>query len=654
MIALLLNILLLVPAPQDTTEQQAPADSISFNTSSLDTLSQVSPRAGQQEEQEPKPERVEIWTYESMPGYETIETDSTLRWINTLSMAQRFYRYPGAFTYRLGTLGRMDGVNMHTFETRHFSAELDGLDITDPLTGAVNWNRIPIHKISRVNAASYGAQYRSAIRLKDHYLVKPRTYLNFDESTYNYRNLEFAATHNLRPGTNLELSYWDRRDGIGYRRSEVEGNQILFRAYHQLSARWLVRAAYLTNSMEQQQPFGYVLSDPAAFPFNPFIASPVESNASSDESSKDIYVQTHFRRDSTQSVHTEFGFHYQTNARSLTFSEDTVSTDFRSMELYARQRLSLNRAAATVTARPFLLTNRTDQLSEDSWLGVKGSLNGSLPLTNLLELTAHGEGMVRSDSRLNTGASGRARVTPFSWLELDAFAGVWNHSPDLQALYWQSETASGNPDLNNELSFKTGAGARLLLGQYLTLDSRIDVRRVEDGVFYVSGTGQFENIDPYNSLSATGTLSLNSPIFEGMASATYKTFESSSANPVNVGLNTSGDRVWLKGSLYWKNYLFDRATYVKAGMAGMYSPNFMRTAEYITPLNRWQHGTQNFLNPPYSRVDVNVSARIRWFMLLLRWENIFDRVTQPGYFETVSYPMPGQRFILGLRVLFTN
>ena len=653
MIALLLNILLLVPAPQDTTEQQAPADSISFNTSSLDTLSQVSPQAGQQEE-EREPVRIEIWDYESIPGFETMETDSTLRWVNTLSMTQRFYHYPGAFTYRLGTLGRMDGLNMHTFETRHFSAELDGLDITDPLTGAVNWNRIPIHKISRVNAVSFGAQYRSTIRLKDHYLVQPRTYLNFDESTYNYRNLEFAATHNLTPGTNLELSYWDRRDGIGYRRSQVEGNQILFRAYHQLTSRWLLRAAYLTNSMEQQQPFGYALSDPSLFPFNPFTAAPIENNASSDESSKDIYVQTHFRRDSTQSVNTEFGFHYQTNARSLTFSEDTVSTDFRSMELYARQRMSLNRAAATVTARPFLLTNRTDQLSEDSWLGVKGSLNESLPLGNLIELSAYGNGMVRSDSQIDIGAGGRVRINPISWLEVKAFGGFSDQSPDLQALYWQSATVAGNPNLENEQSLTTGAGARLLLGSYFTLDGRVDLRQVDNGVFYVSGTGRFENIDPYNSFSATGTLSLNSPIFEGMASATYKTFESSSVNPVNAGLNNSGERVWLKGSLYWKNYLFDRATFVKAGMSGMYSPNFMRTAEYITPLNRWQQGTQNFLNPPYSRVDVNVSARIRWFMLLLRWENIFDRVTQPGYFETVTYPMPEQRFILGLRVLFTN
>ena len=238
----------------------------------------------------------------------------------------------------------MDGVQMHTYENRYFETELDGLQINEPLTGAVNWNRVPVHKIRKMNSASYGPKYSSNIRLKDHYLVQPRTYLNFDESSYNFRNLEFAVTHNVTPGTNLELSFWDRRDGIGYSRSTVEGNQILFRGYHQLNSRWLLRAGYFTNSMELQQSFGYVLNNPSLFPFNPFIATPNEGAATSDESSKDIYVQTHFRRDSSRAVQTEFGFHYQTNERSLPYSADTVSTNFRNIELYARQTAAKGRA----------------------------------------------------------------------------------------------------------------------------------------------------------------------------------------------------------------------------------------------------------------------------------------------------------------------
>lgn len=654
MIALLLNILLFSAAVQDTTEQVTPADSISLEAAESDTLQQMM----QQEEEEEEPVIIQVWRYNNRPAFETTETDSTLRWINTLSLTQRFYRYPGAFTYRTGTLGRMDAVQIHTFENRHFETELDGLQINDPLTGAVNWNRVPVHKIGTMNTSSFGPDYMTNIRLRDHYLVQPRTYLNFDESSYNFRNLEFAATHNVIPGTNLELSYWDRRDGIGYSRSAVEGNQILFRGYHQLNSRWLLRAGYITNSLEQQQPFGYVLNDPSLFPFNPFIATPNERSASSDKSTKDIYLQTHFRRDSVRAVQTEFGFHYQTNERSLTYSADTVATDFRLIELYTRQRMQLKGAAATVTARPFFLENRTEQLVENKWTGVKGNLTSSLAIGQVLELSATGAGTIRSNARYDVKAGGRLGLSLGANLELAAFGGYSTESPDLQALYWQSENFIGNSDLLNEKSLTAGAEAKVGFGSYFSVDGRVDIRQVEQGVF-LNRSGQqveeFVNIDPYTSMSATGTLTLDSPLFEGMASATYKRFESAELDhPVNIGLQNSGDRVWMKGSMYWKNYLFDRATFVKAGLVGMYSPNFMRSAEYIVPLNRWQHGTQELLNPPYSRVDIDISARIRWFMVLLRWENIFDRVTQPGYFETVGYPMPQQRFILGLRVLFTN
>jgi len=655
-ITLLLNIILFAVAVQDTTQETSPADSISFDTAGIDTLQSMMPQAEEPEEEEPV--IIQVWTYERQPGYETQETDSTLRWVNTLSLTQRFYRYPGAFTYRTGTLGRMDGIQMHTYENRHFQTELDGLDINDPLTGAVNWNRVPVHKIRSMNTLSFGPDYSTNIRLRDHYLVQPRTYLNFDESTYNFRNLEFAATHNILPGTNLELSFWDRRDGIGYSRSAVEGNQITFKGYHQLSNRWLARAAYITNSMEQQQSFGYVLSDPSLFPFNPFIATPNERSAVSDESSKDVYVQAHFRPESTRAVTSELGLHYQVNRRSLTYSADTVSTDFRNIELYARQTLKTGAATVTATARPFVLSNRTDQLSVNEWFGVKGGIDGRLSPGPSIELSVTADGTFRDDSRYEAKAGGRLSLNLLSWLNVSAFGGYASQLPSLQALYWESNAFSGNSDLLNETSVSAGAKTTVGLGSYFSVDGRLDIRRVEQGVF-VNRTGQavenFVNIDPYTSMSATGTLNLDSPMFEGMASATYKTFESASiTNPVNAGLQNSGDRMWLKGSLFWKNYLFDRATYVKAGLVGLYSPSVMRTAEYIVPLNRWQQGTQQLFNPAYSRVDIDVSARIRWFMVLLRWENIFDRVTQRGYFESVGYPMPEQRFILGLRILFTN
>ncbi len=632
-----------------------------------DTLQPGQPPPEEPEEEEEVVE-IFVWNYDGYAGFETSESDSTLRWVNMLNLTDRFARRRGGITYRTGTLGRMDWVDYHSYESRHFSAEVNGLQINDPLTGGVNWTRVPIHKITTLEESDFGPIHRTRIRLRDHYLTQPRTYLNFDESANNYRSLEFSATHNLNEKTNIELSFWDRRDGIGYSRSIVEGNQIVFKGYRQISDRWLMRAGYITNSMEQEQSFGYIVDDPQFFDFNPFNAQPVQGGADSEENSKDVYVQFHHRQSIDHDVRTELGLHYQSAERGAQFAQsipeveatrDTVRTDFRNVELYGRQHLQFQALEATATARVFTLDNRNQaQLTENWWTGAKGDLDATYSVGSFLSISGNSSFMVRSDDHFDVEYSGRIDIEPIRSVIFSAFGGFSNMSPDIQSLYWQSDGFAGNSDLSNERSLMGGVQAVSGLGSYFSVGARADIREVENGIFVdlMSETeGQFVNIDPYTNQSATAWVDMHSSLFEADLSATYKTFETTNLeNPINRGLAETGDRMWLKGSFYWKNYVFDRAAFVKAGMIGTYSPNSVRTADYVTPLNRWQHGTNELINRPFSRVDVDVSARIRWFMLNLRWENIFDRVTQTGYFETVGYPMPPRRFIFGMRILFTN
>jgi len=133
-------------------------------------------------------------------------------------------------------------------------------------------------------------------------------------------------------------------------------------------------------------------------------------------------------------------------------------------------------------------------------------------------------------------------------------------------------------------------------------------------------------------------------------SATYQQFENGTSQPF---LNEK-ERIWLKGSLYLKGYLFDRATYVKAGFAGMMSPYRYQAADYNPVLDIWQPLSDDPLLPAYNRLDFDLSARVRTILILLRWENILDDVTQRGYFETAGYPMGQRRFIFGIRTFFRN
>lgn len=606
-----------------------------------------------QQEEEVIPDTVHVWNYRFPESFEVSETDSTLRWVTLLNLFNKFHDERGAITYRLGTLGRMDGVLYHAFETRHMNLELEGLVLNDPLTGNVNWNRLPIHKIGSFYETDYGASYRSRTRLRDHYLIQPRTYLNFDESKYNHRSLEFSFTHNFRKTTNLELSFWDRRDGGGYRRRAVVGRQAVVRAYHQLNNRWLLKVGYINNGMDREEPFGYQLTEPELFSFNTFVANPIQSNADANQTSSDVYAQIHHRADTLSAVSSILGLHYQASKWSLDYSADTLANNFSKVELFGRQRLSFASTELYGTGRLFWLTEKEkSNLTETGWLGGELSLDATQKINNVIEANAHAALTQWDDGRTSTEVSGRVVFQPFGRLRLSGFGGILSKAQDIQALYWESDEYSGTPDLNAEKSEFMGAQAEIDLLKTLSLGVRGDIRNTKNAAFIHSSF--FENIDPYSVTSGTAWLSLNSRRFEGEVSGTYKKYTSDSIHPVNQLLAQSGEKVWIKSSLYWKNYLFDRATFVKAGFSGVYSPNPFRTAQFITPLNRWQHGTNEFINPSYYRLDANVSARVRWFMVLLKWENVLDQIEQPGYFEAVTHPMPGRRFRFGIRVLFTN
>ncbi|MEX2346109.1 MAG: putative porin [Balneolaceae bacterium] len=607
----------------------------------------------QQTQQEVLTDTVEVWNYRVPEGFEIGETDSTLRWTNLLNLFDRFHQKRGAITNRAGTVGRMDGLALHSFESRHLSLEMEGLDITRSLTGDVDWNRLPIHKLKSFHEAEYGATYRSEARLRDHYLTEPRTYLNFDESKFNYRSLEFSATRNFNPATNAELSFWDRRDGGGYPRSGVEGRQIVARVYHQLTDNWLLKTAFINNGMDRQESFGYVMDAPQFFLFNRFVASAAEPSADSNQSSSDIYVQAHYRKDKYEDVSSEFGLHYQTEKWNLSYSADTVATDFKKIELYARQHVQLRGTTLRGTGRLFYLNESEKQnLQETQWIGGRFDLNLTQKFTNWSRFHGFANLTAWNDDRMSSEVSGRLEVNPLPNTTLAAFGGLLSRAPDIQALYWQAGDYMGNPALRNEEAVTGGALVEFGFGNF-SIGGRADYRNTENGHF-ADTEGNFINLAPYSQVSATGWLGLNSEILEGEISAVYKEFSPTGTTESDARLSLSGDRTWLKGHLYWKSYLFDRATFVTAGFSGMLSPNAFRTAEFLPEINRWQHGTNEYINPSYYRLDLDVSARIRWFMVLMKWENILDRVGQAGYFEAPGYPMPERRFILGLRVLFTN
>ncbi|MEX1010636.1 MAG: putative porin [Balneolaceae bacterium] len=597
---------------------------------------------------------VTVWPSETRPGFNPVETDSTLRWFMALDWTSRLARQPGAITYRTGSLGRPSGADVLTWESRHQSLELYDMPLHSGVTGQVDWNRLPIYKIEEIGVREQGARIGWSARLRDHYLTVPRTYLNFDESHEEYRSLEFTYTRNFGDRTNAEISYWDRRDGNIYPRNSMEGRQIYAQVRHHLDETLLIRGGFINNAIDLEESFGYVMNDLRFYHFNPYNAAAVSGGSGSETVTSDYYLHLLQRRDSTGTPFRSAGATLQREQWSMNYSGGVPSYNLTEAALYGWQEFEPGRARIRMHARGYVQRDaEREALSQHSWFGWSGRAEAELPAGDWL--TAEGYALYngRTGGRQGVEASASLRFRPIGGLEISFHGGAASLIPDLQALYWDQGDFQGDAGLDNEMALFAGGKTRIGLGRWLEAGLSGGWRRTEKGVM-VSESGQFLNIDPYETLAATSWFGLESPHVEGELSVTGALFRSSSLQELNRSLDENGERIWMKGSLYWKNYLFNRATFVKAGVSGMFSPGGYQSASYLPQLRRWQHGLEDRTTPWFSRLDLDVSARVRWMMVLLRWENILDRVVQPGYFETAGYPMPGMRFMFGLRVLFTN
>lgn len=620
-----------------------------------DTVSvpeRIDPAAEEDDEEEFVP--VSIWKIQQSPGFRVAETDSTLRWFMALDWTERLSRDPGVIAYRTGSLGRPSGIDIHSFENRHQRVEIENLLANDPVTGQVHWGRIPIHKIESIAVSDRSGYHSASVRLREHYLVQPRTYLNFDESRDNYRSLEFAFTQNLTSRLNLELSYWDRKDGTIYTRNNMEGNQIVAKGRYHLSDELLIKAGFITNKLDQEEPFGYSIADPRQYHFNPYSTSAIRSSATSNRSMSDVYLQVYQRRGEENPASRMVGVSLQGDGWDLKSNVDSVRYNMNRLNVQAWQDLNAGPVRVRIYANGESLRDRVQEsLLENHWYRWNSGLKSELSIAEFAGIGFTGDYRGRSDSRTGYEFSGYLSLRPIRPVELRGYGGITSSIPELQALYWSSEEWQGDRQLQNEEALFSGLSATVDIGPAVTMGVRADIRQVERGVF-VNSDGLFQNIDPYTNLSGTAWAGFNSERFESQFSISSQTFASNSGMEINQRLEGGGERIWIKGELFWKNYLFDRALFLTAGVSGMYSPGEYLSASWLPELNRWQHGQAVQPIPSFYRLDAEVSARVRWMMVLVRWENSLDRIDQLGYFETEGYPMPYRRMIFGLRVLFTN
>jgi hypothetical protein len=596
------------------------------------------------------------WEFHAPVGSEQAAGESTLGGKRWPDWSYKLNREPGVISYRLGTSIRTNAVQRNAHEPRHQQLYWEGISLNDPVTGMVDWALIPQHKISEFYDKDLGTEYRSSYYNRQYYLNEPLSRLLYSESSFSYRDLAFEVSHNLSQRTNVEVSYWDRRAGGEYPNSEITGGQIYGKISHHLDKHQYLKLNYINNSYDIGQPFGYSIQNLATYHFDRFVASPMQSSASSEKTNSLLSLNFYQRSTNTAKAADNFhaGIFYRGNGRSLTYSADSTRYQLRSVGTNAKKwwnwgGLTLESSAGY--EHFFNQSGSGGSLPASNWSLLKTEGNLLIDYTPIVDLKGGAEFRLRSDGYQSY------RINATSDVEIGGFklspgSSSGSIMPTPQQLYWRSEDYSGNTELKNEKIQELRGSVTYNFTPNTEIGIRGQHKEVIDGIMMADSI--FTNAVSYSSQSATAFFEWDHRNFELAGSATTHRFTDSYIQPTNSVPMLNPQRVWLKGSAYWKGYLFDRATYVKAGMSGMMAP-FRYQADHYNPiLDYWQPLSNDQQLPVFNRLDVDISARVRSIMFILRWENVLDDVNQLGYFETAQFPMSQRRFIFGVRALFRN
>lgn len=600
-----------------------------------------------------KPFEVVPWKENLTVGAQVITKDSLLRWQIWPNWGDyQAYRHD-VISFRQGTSGRIDAFHINGYGPYEQKLSMEGISLNNPITGLPNYNLVPHRKIGTA-VERFGGNYESDIRLRDYYLLKPISYLNYDEAGGNFRNLEFLVSQNFTERTNLEVSFWDRRGGGYYPNNEVEGSQMVGRVYHHLKKDWLIRGMYLRNQLKNDEPFGYVVQDPLAFVFDEFASPPVSSNGASELTRWDLAGGIYHRKDTSSAEDAGFEMSLTNHEKDLRFSGDTLGWHIRSLKSGIFKEISLNKLIVRGEIQStFYNLKEGDILAKQKWMTTEAKASAGYEITKGLNSYGIFQTDYRTDNSSGFDATGGLKATIGNRLEVNGSISAFSGMPTMQSKYWNAKNYAGNPDLNNETGISVNGSLRFSPNAYFTFGASGRMKQTENAV-YLTPNGSFTDSSSYNLMAGNVYAEFENHLFEFHSSGTFQQYNYSDKNPALAEKNHQDMIFWLRNNAFVKGYVFDRAAYLKIGVKTLLSPLFYNSRTFNTELEFWQGNSVHQPLPSFFRLDGELSARVRKIMVLIRWENALDGLGQSGYFEAAGFPMPPRRLMVGIRAQFRN
>ena len=663
---------------QNTPVRQQKPDSTRIDSVRTDSLHHFLARSDTLKKKPEKQERVVVFNYKKVIGFNQVLDDSTRRWTVWTVASEWAENQPGAITYRLGAMGFHDAVNWQGHSEQQQELYVDGLNIGNVVTGNVNNQLVPQYMLSYIDQDDYGLYHVNRFKTQDFYMRRPLTRADYEKAGFGYRVLDVLLTRNITRSWNIATYYWVRSDDGAYLDEKYRGRQAFGRVTHYLSRQYVVKGELLYNGLQLHQPGGYVIQNMNTFNFDRLNTTAKwpgggsfggnSNNSSVRDFITDVSIEA--RHDTLHPVSSRLEVYYNTYRRFFDGKTDSAfvggamqgfpadtsyyrtnqlgaflehQTDVKGIHVYGRGQIAY-----------FAIPPPGEgTISRTKWSQINLQGRGRLPLSNFFSVSGTINSTIRSDAHRAAHYSLRATFKPTRSLLLQGASSGGTIMPTIQQLYWTGKYYQGNDKLKTSRVQRFEGELRFEPDSALTFGVRGYRERWKHGI-RLDKAGNFVNTGDYSVQGGTGWINWTTRKWEASLSSTIQQYNSLGSTTYTRWLANSGLRIWNRAQLFRKGYLFNRATFVKGGVSFLYSPFGYSTPHYYPELDLWNYRTDTRRIPPFYRLNAELTARVRMLMVYFKVENVLDGLMQQGYFETADYPMPPRRIYFGIRAIIRD
>jgi hypothetical protein len=566
-----------------------------------------------------------------------VSNDSLLRWQQWSGFGEWASRQPGMIAKELGGYGRNAAVRTATPAVNSDRIRWMGVILNNPVTTQYNPAEIPFDQSAQVVHFSQGFS-EFVIDPLAYDVVKPLTVIRYEQSSYEYRNLDGLLAMPVNEKITIQASFQGQKDDGKYVRSNYEGRRSTGNFRYDINGQWTADAFWLYQGAEMQESMGYQFDDPSNFTFDRFRAQAISSNTTS------------MRRLLLTGVRL---------SRAGNIAEQNIT-------LYRKLHRHEWRTADTTSIRALEWgVSLWNDFSIGNRLHLKTYLDAALVSNNIgdaIKLDSPPNAQYTIGYRAQYDVSPRVELG--SQGELSSMTTRDVNFLDLFARFGISESTKFTMGRSMHRVDQRSEGSGLESRGYAPMlyAAGIDGTRWYARVNDMAGLWRYDFgihfTESVKMLVINGGVIIEAGISDYFVASGHIE-RNDDRSEFHIGYIASDlirqnidHRIQVGG--YLKGYAFNRAAYIKGGAVFYTSINEGIDRAYRPDVGMWILGGPLGTVPDHHRLDLEFAARVRSMILTGRLENTLDGWTQKGYFQTLPYPMPGRRFRVGLKVHFRD